>query len=96
VGTSLGSVYSHTYLYLIMVLQYKNDLKAKVSRACKSKGLSDPNQLAGIREAYFRKRCVDCEGKFVSGSKPGIGEIHRVRLHERSGTPKEPRLADTW
>jgi len=49
----------------------------------------------GIRKAIIRKMFVDCGGKFVSGSKPGIGEICRVELHERIGSPKKPRLADT-
>lgn len=61
--------------------------KVKVSWACKLKGLSDPNCLGRIREANIRKMVVDCEGMFVSGCKPGIGGIHRVRLHDRSGFP---------
>lgn len=61
--------------------------KVKVSWACKLKGLSDPNCFGRIREANIRKMGVDCEGMFVSGCKPGIGGIHRVRLHDRSGFP---------
>ena len=74
---------------IIGIRQLRNYLIVKDSRACKLKGLSDPNRLRFELGRLFSAR----ELSIVNGSscravaRSGIGGLHRVRLHERSGFP---------
>lgn len=67
----------------------KHGKKVKDSRACEPKGLSDPGQLAGIREAFIPARMMSIAMKVrVGGLQTQACDRNcRVRSYDRTGTP---------
>jgi len=87
VGTSLGCIYSHMVLLTFQrgwVFTKQKKEKVKVLTGVQRKGLSDPGQFTGIREAGIRKMFVDCyENSCRDIRNPGIGRNNRVKLYEK-------------
>ena len=90
-GTFLGCVHPRTGRPNLADLVFTVNMEKNVkdSRACEPKGLSDPEQLAGIREAFLPARRMSIVMKVRVGLLQGqaCDRNYRVRSHDRTGTP---------